>query len=206
MVIPRWVCLHFVDWTSHTTSLKKSLDERGIAHGDRTIKVQPSFEDPRETFKKPTLKAPKYSGRPFRDEVFSFGERGFYTGSSLEQYMIDQGFTDKGKEIARALFRFAVQPRAAFTQRAMELKEGKGWAIDHPMKQIDNLVYARFLGHEEKMHLDIFLPESLIVLRRIVNFDDPSKIISHVEWKTYTLLRVRAQLESLNSPSSKERK
>lgn len=191
--------LHFEDWSPYT----KDLDNRGIPHGDRIIKVMATPENPKRIFGKDTLKIPRYPYRPFRDETFDFGERGMYIGTSLEQYMEGKDFTEMGKRITRALFRFAVQPEAGFVQRAMAAKKDDDWFIDHPFKDLDSLLCATIPGSEGRVHIDIFYPDSLEALRKFVDFDKSSQIISYEEYKDY-IRRTKWRTEGRPS-SNKER-
>lgn len=175
------VYLHFEDWSQFTDF----LTQKGMPHGDRIIKVKASLEDPRDTFEKKTLEVLRYSGGPFKKEIFDFGERGIYSGVAVEQYMEERCFTETGKRVARALFRFAVQPEAGYVQRAMAFKRGDRWLIDHPMEDLDGLAYASRTGQEGRIHLDIFYPDSLEALKGFVNIDDPSQIMSLREYRDY---------------------
>lgn len=57
--------LCFSDWTQ--LAFIKTLNDKGIAHGGRIIKVYASKRDPREVLHKPNLFFLQSSGEPFRE-------------------------------------------------------------------------------------------------------------------------------------------
>lgn len=170
--------LHFEDWSSFIPW----LDQRGVKHGEKIIKVYASDEDPREKFNKSTLAVVESSDEPFtEDDVFDFGERGVFTGLDYERSMAERGVNDKAARIARALARFATREDARFAYVGMQQVKADGtFLIGHPLDGIHGWEWV-LRGKEEFLHLDIFTSISLPRLRGIVDFENPALILTSQE-------------------------
>ncbi len=168
--------LHFSDWSEFI----KSLEEKGIPHGGRIIKVYASHEYPGNTLGRLTIPKVEVSGEPFtNNEVFAYPERESYTGTELEEEMTRKGLSEAAKFYVRALFRFANSEELQACQFAMSLKdEGGNWMFDHPFEDLDGITES--LSNPRRngaIHLDIFGPRSLVNLQKFVDFNDETQLI-----------------------------
>lgn len=177
--------LRFEDWSSYIPW----LDQRGVKHGEKIIKVYASDDDPREKFRKPTLAVVESSDAPFTDEeVFNFGQRGVFRGTDFERAIAERGANDKATRIARALARFATREDTRFAYVGMEqIKNDGSFLINHPLDGIHG--WERVLGgrsgEEETLHLDILTSISLPRLRAIVDFENPTLVRNFQERIAY---------------------
>lgn len=167
--------------------LSKKLEGTEISHGGKIIKIFASHQDPRESMGKSSLVAWESDSNPFRaDEVYEYKDREVYKGVDLERYLNSLGLTDLGKDISRALFRFANRSDTLFCQQTMEarLRDGQ-WAFNHPFDELDGIAEAlqRPTERESGIHLDIFLPSSLQRLQKIVNFNRSENVLRWEEKK-----------------------
>lgn len=162
--------IYFEDWSEFT----HMLDQKGIAHGGKIIKVYTSTRDPREVHGRQDLAFFEIDDTPLREEeVFSYGERENFTGRDIEDYLATLELTPEVIQRMRALFRFANQSDTQFTREGMSLKnQDGGWLINHPIEEIDGLSHAR--RNPEKMgmlvHLDVFVPASTERLLRLIGY------------------------------------
>ncbi len=175
--------LRFEDWSAKLDL----LDRKGVVHGGRIIKVKATDEDPRERFGKNNLAIIESSGKPFTDDVFNFGKRGIFTGKDLEETFLAKGLNDIALRTVRALVRFSTRQDTGFAYVGMQIKVGSKFLLDHPLDGIHGWKYVEQgrLGQEENLHLDIATSISLGRLKRIVDYDDPSQILSGLEIKEY---------------------
>src|SRR3989344_505719 len=169
--------LHFEDWTNDLTIA--TLDQKGLPHVGRVIKVFATKSDPRGVYRRPDLRV-----LPVPDEEFSFSEQydypnRNYNGHELEADLNRLSLDDVGKRTVRALFRFANSPEMRFCQRAMMATRPDGtWLIDHPFADIDGIVQAeKDPKRTNAIHLDVFLPQSIQALRKIVDLKNSLQIL-----------------------------
>lgn len=167
--------VHFQNWTHQT--LLDSLSERGIPHGDRIIKAFATDEDPRIILGRAALTVLPGDPHPFSDqEVFAYPDRSEFVGSELEEELASKNFGDVGIRTVRALFRFSNQ--YGFCQASMAAKFAGAWVMEHPFQHIDGMkIAARIPRRERTIHLDIFTPGSLGLLKSIVDYSDPESIL-----------------------------
>lgn len=170
--------LRFEDWSTYLYI----LDNKGIPHGDRIIKVFASLEDPREISDKKTLTVEMSDGSAFKpSECFDYGERGSYSGKDLEEYLEEKKLPPEAKEVVRALFRFSNRPDLRFCQTGMSIYDNEGKpVINHPMEDMDgirNFHLGRATAYDQ-IHLDIFNPQSLEHLEQLIQFSNPEHILA----------------------------
>jgi len=167
--------VHFQDWTY--PALLESLSDKGIPHGDRIIKVFASDEDPRTSLGRAALTVLDSDSRPFSGgEVYAYPDRRDFSGDELEEELASKNFGDVGTRTVRALFRFSNQ--YGFCQASMAAKFAGAWVMEHPFQHIDGMkIAARLPRRERTIHLDIFTPRSLGVLKGIVDYDDPKRVL-----------------------------
>lgn len=168
--------IYFEDW-SHPVLLDQ-LGKKGLPHAGRIIKAYAVAEDPRVASEDwSRMQTFDINGEPFdADETYEYPDRGVYVGSELDMKLADYNLRNGGEHIARALFRFSNQ--RGFCQAAMAAEANGGWLIDHPFGDIDGLeIASRQPEREHDIHLDIFFPDSLQALRRILDYDDRQTIM-----------------------------
>lgn len=171
--------LYFSDWTSSI----ETLDEKGFSHGDKIIKVYACEQDPRELLNKPNLFVIKGNSEPFAEnEIFHYPGRKSYTGPELEEELVNIGINEVAKKYFRAVFRFDTSPEVQSNQCMMGMKNLDGsWTYNHPFESIDGAYpAAKYHGYRDvALHTDIFDPESIARLRKIVDLDDPELVASY---------------------------
>jgi len=165
--------IHFENWTSDLTI--STLTSIGLPHDGKVIKVFATEFDPRVEYERPSLLTIPVPDEEFTiAEQFDYGDRGIYTGLNLETGLNRFRLADSGKRMVRALFRFANKPEMGFCQRAMQaqLQDGS-WLINHPFEDIDGIRMAENNDRRiNSIHLDVFFPESIKALKRIVDLTD----------------------------------
>lgn len=168
--------VYFEDWSAPV--FLGMLDRNGLEHGGRIIKAFAAAEDPRRALGHPDLATEEVGVGPFKkDETFEYEGRGVYDGNELEALLGAYALVNGGRDISRALFRFS--NRHGFCQAAMRARSGDDWLISHPFGEIDGLQEARRdPGREKSIHLDIFFPSSLELLRGIVDYDNPAELVT----------------------------
>jgi hypothetical protein len=171
--------LHFEDWS--WPMLLDQIEAKDLVHGGNIIKVYASEEDPRDIFGNPDLTVVEVDGGPLvSTEKYVYPDRDTYTGEDLEAEIDTYDLTELGSNTVRALFRFSHEQ--GFNNIAMAARRGDDWLIDHPFGAIDGIPLAHLNElRVHSMHLDIFHPDSLPVLREIVDFDDPSKVMESLD-------------------------
>ncbi len=171
--------LHFEDWS--LPGLIQHVEQNGLPHAGKIIKVFASDERPDERFRKPNLTIIESPDEPFRDdEIFEYEGNGTFTGNDLEEKLAALGIDDKAKELMRALFRFENRPELGFCQASMGAKNPDGsFRFTDPFAGVDGVyhVTTRTRMPENSLHLDIFFPESILKLGQIVNLNDPTKLL-----------------------------
>ncbi len=173
--------LHFEDWTD--PRLLQSIEERGMTHGDRIIKVLASDVDPRVVLGRSALTIVESSGEVFAsNEMYSYPRRRTLTGDELEDCLALYGLSQVAQRSIRSLFRFS--NAQGFCQAAMAAQKSKQqWLIRHPLQDIDGIAMAKKLAIRARLiHLDIFFPNSLENLRHIVDYDDEAALIDKTDW------------------------
>lgn len=188
--------LRLEDWSVFLYKLEDAM----LPHGEHIIKVYPSEADPRSPalLGRANIALFEVNAAPFSfDELFEYEGRGRYSGLELEKKLQELGIEGQAAGRFRALFRFANKVETGFTQTAMALKnQDGGWLIDHPFGDIDGwqqILTGRLID-PEKLHLDVFIPESLEKLAKLLqvdHLDNCEKIISYSErkeWRRKTLL------------------
>lgn len=168
--------LHFEDWSAPMWLEK--LDRDGLPHTGKIIKVMASDLDPSKELKKPTLTVLSSDGTPFTtEETYAYSGRETYSGAGLEETLGDFGLNPRASRAVRALFRFANQH--GFCQAAMAATTEEGWLIDHPFGDIDGIEAAQRQPRKETgIHLDIFFPDSISIIRGVVDIDNPQTMLS----------------------------
>lgn len=151
--------LRFEDWSQEL--FLKWLKDAGFDDVKKIIKVYASCEDPRESFDRRDLAVYQIADEQFAaEELFSYGERGKWTGDQIEEKLHILGLDEEGKRVARSLFRFSNLSALELCQTAMALKKADGsWLIDHPLEDIDFKSVNRF--GRNAIHLDVFVPSSI---------------------------------------------
>jgi hypothetical protein len=180
--------LHFEDWSG--SMWLGELDKDELPHSGKIIKVMASDLDPSKELEKPTLTVVASDGAPFTaEETYVYPDRETYGGSGLEETLGDFNLNPRANRAVRALFRFANQH--GFCQAAMTATTEKGWLIDHPFGDIDGIEAAqRQPGRETGIHLDIFFPNSVSIIRNIVDIDDPQTTLTMregLQWRRQQL-------------------
>lgn len=177
--------LFFEDWSE--PMFMSALDEKGIPHGDRIIKVMASDKNPRESLR-PEIAVFESDDGPLTTEAFRYPDRGVFTGSELEERLAKSGINDTSVRIVRALFRFANRKDVQSCQEAMSIKNDRGeWVISNPLEDIDG-IEAAALGDPRRVtciHLDIFRLDTIRRLRRLVDIDDKNQLVNKREGRTF---------------------
>ncbi|HRN96554.1 MAG TPA: hypothetical protein PLD54_03860, partial [Candidatus Levybacteria bacterium] len=171
------------DW-SHPIFFSQ-IEQKGILHGDRFVKVFATADDPR-IYTPKLVEIFESSGDPFQDdEVYPYEGRGLYAGKELESYLRSLDLSVAGQHVVRALFRFA-NNEIGIIPNIMQMKEDGEWVFNHPFDEIDGLKSnKRYIGNKElDIHIDIFHPTSLELLNRFVDFHDPEAMLSFREGRT----------------------
>jgi len=152
------------------------LDADGLPHDGRIIKVFASSEDPRFLLGMPDLAVVQANGHPFtNDEAYTYEDRGTYSGAQLQEVVQSYELPAVGRFGVCSLFRFSNSQ--GFCQAAMAARKGNDWLIDHPLKEVDGIDMAqRNPKRAHSVHLDIFFPDSVRTLRRIVDIDNTDKV------------------------------
>jgi hypothetical protein len=187
--------LYFEDWSQYIPD----LEAKGLPHGDHIIKVMTSTEDPRsETlFNRSNIAIFEVDDSPFSgDEIFRYEGRGEFSGQQLEEKILELKLSTAAAARLRALFRFANSEGLRSTQTAMQLRNQEGdWLITHPFQDIDGFRQAGL--NPNRLHLDIFVPESLDRIARLLNVDslaDAEGIVSFAEkWNLDKEIRRRGK-------------
>lgn len=170
-------------WPEDWSQFLWVLEDKGIEHGGEIIKFFGSPRDPRLLFEKPKLFVVESNGSPFKPKaLFSYGARGTWTGKQLEDFLRNLSLPENATQVARALFRFANRRNLMLCQTGMQLRtpNGKRWLINHPMNDIDGFQTK----DSTKLHLDIFVPISLIRLHTfmdIPNFFHNEAVLTFTE-------------------------
>lgn len=172
--------LHLENWSAAPLVVDK-LGALGFPHEEKVIKVFASSEDLRQSLGKSALFVTEASGEPFGDdEMYEYVQRQPYSGAKLEHDLAQYGLTDDGSAAVRSLFRFSNEH--GFCQAAMALQKDGRWAISHPYKSIDGIEAAiRNPKRVEAIHLDIFLPDSLRLLSKLVGIEEAPEAI--LDWR-----------------------
>ncbi len=166
--------IHFEDW-SHP--LVTDLLPQDLPHESRVIKAFATETDPRIELNKRDLVVIEASGDVFdRDEVFEYDQRGAFASLDLEEMLGEYDLSDLGNRTVRALFRFSNE--YGFCQEAMSARRNDGWLIAGPLDEIDGYNNAGGPGYESALHLDIFFPKSLGILKDTVNYDSPDEVLT----------------------------
>ena len=154
------------------------LDKKNLPHSNRVIKVLASAGDPRRELGKGTLATASVVDIPFSaTEIFDYEGRQAYSGDELEAKLQAYELSQRGNKTVRALFRFANQH--GFTQDSMTTTKGNGWLIEHPFGDIDGIdIATRIASREPLIHLDLFLPATMVALRQVVDYDNPDLVFS----------------------------
>ncbi|MBI4058335.1 hypothetical protein HY408_01070 [Candidatus Gottesmanbacteria bacterium] len=176
--------LYFEDYSMFTFV----LDQKGIEHGGKIIKVFATRDDPREVFLQSHLAVVMVDDGPLIDEDFEFPTRELsWRASQIEADLMDRTTQPLVREIARALLRFASLPETQFLISGMSLRDNTGhWVISHPLDEIDGWKLSdRGKEFMTSLHLDIFRPLSLESLRQMVNIDDPGQLVPLKEGNLY---------------------
>lgn len=169
--------IHFEDWL--LPQFISTLRAKGLPNIGKLIKVYATYHDPRETTSRFFLAVCESDHAPFKaEEVFTYKERESYLGNNLELKLDELGLQTVGRDVSRALFRFA--NKYGFCQTAMAAKHEGKWLFDHPFQDIDGLDRAG-----SQIHLDIFYPKSIQTLRKIADLDNRELV---PEWREHRLL------------------
>lgn len=168
------------DW-SHPIFFSQ-IQRKGVPHGDRFIKIFASEENPRLYTAKP-IHVFESSGTPFRaDEMYQYPNRDSFTGMDLEKEVQHLMLSSHGQERVRALFRFAHHD-IGIIPHIMSVQENGEWVFSHPFEEIDGIrPTKKFYGNKElDIHIDIFHPSSLAVLRQSVDLTDSTRMLNFRE-------------------------
>jgi hypothetical protein len=178
--------IHFQDWSD--PALLEQLVKKELPHAGKIIKVFATDENPRIVLGREALTVVTASGLPFtEEEEFEYPGRGTYSGPELEDTLQAYGIGEVGPRTLRALFRFSNQN--GFCQGAMAANKTSGEPlIDHPFEEIDGITWAkRKPSRERALHLDIFFPESIDILRGVVNYNDPNAVLNMYDGTQYIM-------------------
>lgn len=114
-------------------------------------------------------------------DTFDYGERGSYNGRDLEMYLQRySGLDQAGIAIARAMLRFGYQEALGTNRLAMAATNGDEPVFDNPFSFIHHFKSGR-PDVNTKMHLDIYTPQSIEKLSRIIDLDHPAKLATPEE-------------------------
>jgi len=167
--------IHFEDWSEPL--FVEMLDKKGLPHDGRIIKVFADVDDPRVKFEQSGLTVIEGNSAAFStEESFDYGERGAYSGPQLEETLAAFDLDETGEFSIRSLFRFSNE--FGFCQAAMSARKEGQWLIDHPFGDLDGVANATSNpARSHGIHLDIFFPDSIVALREVVDFDDPTRVL-----------------------------
>lgn len=169
--------IHLEDWS--LPKFISILRAKGLPNIGKLIKVYATYHDPRETTSRFFLVVCESDHAPFKaEEVFAYKERESYFGNNLELKLDELGLQTVGRDVSRALFRFA--NKYGFCQIAMAAKHEGKWLFDHPFEDIDGLD-----REGSQIHLDIFYPSSIQTLKKIADINNKELV---PEWREHRLL------------------
>lgn len=171
------VFLYASDWTTPGNISK--MESAGFPHTGRLIKIFATETDPSEIIKRPISTA-RESADPFI-EGYKYQSHGPWLATDLE-FFIQHHCRGEEQPIrqTRALFRFANRPDLGIINLAMSIKnkETGRWHYSHPLKIIDGLEEVRVRGRYNGLHLDVFTPQSLERLGKIIDLKNPEALVT----------------------------
>lgn len=188
--------LYFSDWTNLQNL--RMLDEKGLPHYDRLIKVFATQKDPAIELRRDIITVIS-DGSEFTKDLAIPG-RGLYLAQEMEAFLNYMHITEEAKEKTRALFRFANTTEMAIVNLAMLVKNTitGDWHYHHPLRVIDGLEEAGTRGRENSLHLDIFTQRSIEKLSKVIDLENPEGLVTIRE--TVGLARIYPE----GNPSTKE--
>ncbi len=167
------------DWSR--PEVLSRLAKRGI-DTKRVIKIYAAHEENigRITGRSIQIIPIGFKGLTHKD-IFAYGDRGSYDGRDLEMYLQKySGLDITGVQIARAMLRFGYQEALGTNRLAMAARNGNEPVFDNPFSFIHH-----FGSHKPdvntKMHLDIYIPQSIERLSKIIDLEDPRKLATAEE-------------------------
>jgi hypothetical protein len=171
--------LYFEDYSQFIPT----LNLKNLPHGNKIIKVYPSDLDPRLVLGKPDIAVIKSEDQPLSDETFIYPDREIYKGYQIESKIIELNLNQLGMRAVRSLFRFSNRADLGFCQTAMNIKRDGMWLIDHPLDDIDGIPQAVMNPEKRSLaiHLDIFMPESLRRLDRLIGWQNSEHLVTNRE-------------------------
>lgn len=163
--------IHYENWTQPL--FLETLNTKGFPHVGEIYKVFASADDPRNIPGMEGLHVVPGDGTPFDEEFrFDFADRGLVSGSHMEIDLALLGLEPRLVDRARALVRWSYD--TGYLQGAMATTRGARWLIDKPTEVIDGVEGANQRGDKmPSLHLDVFYPESVELLRSMVDVDNP---------------------------------
>jgi len=115
------------------------------------------------------------------EDIFDYGERGSYNGRDLEMYLQKySGLDQSGIAIARAMLRFGYQEALGTNRLAMAVKNGDEPVFDNPFSFIHHFKSPK-PDVNTKMHLDIYMPQSIERLSKIIDLDNLARLATPEE-------------------------
>ncbi len=185
--------IHFENWSNYMSGI-----DSGIPNQGKVIKAYGTFTDPRDFFQDPNLVVLEFSHAPFLEsEVFAYGQqREGYTGDTLEhdlsrvtemglRFQPEIQLDDVAKKTTRAMIRLAHSSEFPAATAAMLALDPDGrWHFIHP--------FSLFHGFEKltikpersmAIHFDIISPNSLELLSKVFDWEDPGRLVPIREGK-----------------------
>ena len=180
------------------------LDEKGISHGDKIIKVYTSPVDPRKRLKEENLKVIEGDDSPLNGITFDYKDRGRFSGDDLEKEL--EGLDNYSKRASRALIRFANREDTGITPTGMTLKDSSGkYLMEGSLDEVDGIKKLpgfnglRGIG----FHIDVFDEWSLNKLSKIVDTSEGSSELLDRKTNTKYILDIHDEMRSVQSPEKK---
>lgn len=155
------------------------LTERGFPHKGKLFKVFAQASDPSETIGR-KISTIESSGEPFLSEI-RFDNTIPWQVEDLELFFADDQIINQEVEKARALFRFANRPDLGIAQLAMYAKNEEGKPrYNHPLAIVHG--YEKTMrGRSGALHLDIFMPQSVERLGKIIDLEKKDVLVDRRE-------------------------
>jgi len=178
--------VHFENWSRFA----RAADPR-IPSSGHVVKAYASFSNPRDLLDRNDLFILEYTHEKFKsDEKFSYEGREGFSGGELETDLIRSHemplrfkpilpLDELSKQTTRTLMRFMHSSEFPVVQQAMLAKDTEGkWYFEHPFSMLHGFekLDQRAI-RSMSIHLDIISPNSLGLLRNLVNWKDESKLL-----------------------------
>lgn len=184
--------IHFENWSNYMSGIDKRIPNQG-----KVIKAYATFTDPRDFFQDASLAVLEFSHQPFKpDEEFFYDGREGYTGAGLEadlsrtteinlRFQPQIPLDEIAKKTTRTMMRLAHSEEFPAATAAMLARDPDGnWHFNHPFSLFHG--FERLTRSPERsmaVHFDIISPQSLKLLSKVFDWEDPDRLVPTREGK-----------------------